>query len=258
MATENTEKKPSQEELLKAVADVLDEAMAIYESEMPKLAKGAERPIVSSKMDEGLDSKMEMQGALSVSAKPVSSPGIGDGSTTGIMAKDEDKGKDKDKKDKEDMEKTDAELISMYKSLVSKMESRGLIRKSEPTSAPIQKSENVPAAPASYDDAALRKSIDERFESITGTLQNVAETVKKIAAQPKDRKGLTGYQPLKKSEGQASLKKSEVVGKLLDLKKSGDPRVAGLAGSLFITRVEQGRLMKGDDETLKALGILGE
>ena len=106
---------------------VLDEALAIYETEVgaPKLEKGAERPVVSGKMDEGIDAKMDMQSALSVSAKPLSTPGIGDGSTTGIMAKDDEKGK-KDK-DKDDMDKSDTELVTMYKSLVAKMEARGLL-----------------------------------------------------------------------------------------------------------------------------------
>jgi hypothetical protein len=252
MANEIKNEKPSQEQLLKTVSDVLDEAMAIYEDVVgtAQLAKGGERPVVSSKMDEGLDSKMEMQGALSVSAKPHSAPGIGDGSTTGIMAKDEDKG-DK-KKDKDDMDKSDAELLNMFKSVVSQLEARGLIKKSEPAAAPIAKSEA--AIPASYNDSDLRKSIDERFDGVTKALTQVAETVKKIAGQPKERKGLTGYQPLKKSEGPAPLKKGDVVAKLLDLRKSGTPGV----DTLFITRVEQGRLAKGDDERLKALGILGE
>lgn len=262
MATENTEKKPSQEELLKAVADVLDEALAIYETEVgaPALAKGAERPHVSGKMDEGLDAAMHMQNALGVTAKPVSQPGIGDGSTTGIMAKDEEKGKDKDKKDKEDMDKSDAELVTMYKSLISKMEARGLIKKAEVASAPIQKSETAPVQGPNFDavkaqiEGDLRKSMDERFESMANAIKGVAETVKKIASVPQGRKGLNGYQPLKKNEGPAPLRKSEVIGKLLELRKSGDQRV----DSLFITRIEQGRLLKGDDERLKALGVVGE
>ncbi len=249
------EKKPTQEQLLKAVADVLDEALAIYETVgEPTLQKGAERPVVETKTSgTGIDGKMEMQGALSVSAKPLSQPGIGDGSTTGIMAKDEDKGKDKDKKEKDDMEKSDADLIQMYKSLVSKLESRGLIKAEK--ACPMQKSEVAPAAPDfSKIESDLRKSMDERFESMAGTIKDVAETVKRIASVPQGRKGLTGYQPLKKNEGAAPLRKGEVVGKLLELRKSGDPRVT----TTFITRIEQGRLAKGDDDVLKALGILSE
>lgn len=252
---DNTEKKASNDELLKAVSDVLDEALAIYEDAVgaPKLEKGAERPHVSGKMDEGIDAAMQMQNALNVAAKPLSQPGIGDGSTTGIMAKDEKEGKDK--KDKDDMEKTNEELVTMYKSLVSKMEARGLIRKAEPAAAPIQKSETAPAAPApAFDDSNLRKSIDERFDAVTTAIKSVAETVKKIAAVPQGRKGLSGYQPLKKNEGPTPLRKGEVIGKLLELRKNGDARVS----TTFITRVEQGRLMKGDEDTLKALGILSE
>jgi uncharacterized protein YecT (DUF1311 family) len=260
------ENKPSQEELLKAVSDVLDEALAIYEDAVGApndVKKSADRPAPSGKMDEGIDAMLNDAVGLSVTAKPLSQPGIGDGSTTGIMAHGSGQGakaagmnkaeEDKDKKkDKEDMEKTDAELVTMYKSLVQKMEARGLIRKAEPAAAAIQKSESAPVA--AFDDSSLRKSIDERFDAVTNALKGVAETVKKIASQPQGRKGLTGYQPLKKNEGPAPLRKSEVIGKLLELRKSGDPRVS----TTFITRIEQGRLAKGDDDTLKALGVITE
>lgn len=253
MATENTEKKPSQEELLKAVADVLDECISIYETEV-----GAGAPNDVKKAQMGIDDLIHMDSALNVKAKPQDQPGIGDASTAGIMAKEEDK-KDKDKDKDKDVEKTDAELLDTYKSLVAKMETRGLLAKVEKTDVrpAIKKSED-PAhsfeAVKAEIEGELKKSIDERFESITKTLKDVAETVKKIASTPKERKGLAGYQPLKKNEGPAPLKKSDVINKLLELKKSGDARV----DSVFITRVEQGRLMKGDDDKLRALGILGE
>jgi hypothetical protein len=247
---ENT--KPTQEQLLKTVSQVLDEALAIYEEAVGE--NDVKKSAPSGKMDEGIDAPIQMDSMMRVQAKPVSAPGIGDGSTTAIMAKDEDKGKDKDKdKDKDDMEKSDDELMNTYKSLVSKMEKRGLMQKME--KAVAEKSTMKKSEAESEDAVAdLRKSIDERFGSMAESIKSVAETVKKIAATPKERKGLTGYQPLKKNEGPAALRKSDVVGKLLDLKKSGDPRV----DTLFITRVEQGRLAKGDDDKLKALGILGE
>lgn len=238
MATEN---KLSQEQLLKTVADVLDEALAIYESEVGNDIQKSATP--SMKQDSGIDAAMDMQAALACKPKAVAAPGIGDASTQGIMAKEEED--EEKKKKKEEMDKADAELVTMFKSIQSKLEARGLIQKTE---APIQKSET-----ASDFASDLRKSMDERFASMGNALKDVAETVKKIASAPQARKGLTGLQPLKKTENApAPLSKGEVVGKLLELKKNGDPRV----NSLFITRVEQGRLMKGDDDKLRSLGII--
>jgi hypothetical protein len=244
MATENTEKKTSQEELLKAVADVLDEALAIYETEV-----GSSGDMKKAQM--GIDDAMDVSGGMQVKPKPVSTPGIGDASTAGIMAKEGDKEDKKDKEKESEEEEDDDKLMATYKSLITKMEKRGLMAKVEKAAEKpsMKKSEE---AGEQFSD--LRKSFDDRFEALAKTVQNVAETVKKIAAQPKERKGLAGYQPLKKNEGPAPLRKGELVGKLLELKKSGDPRV----DTTFITRVEQGRLMKGDDEKLKALGILSE
>jgi hypothetical protein len=266
MADKDT--KPTQEQLLKTVSQVLDEALAIYEEAVEgKIEKSAARPAPAHAMDEGIDAAMNDAAGLSVMAKPVPMPGIGDGSTTAIMAhgsgqgaravgggmaKDEDGDKDKDKKDKDDMEKKDAELISMFKSIVSKMEERGLMQKMAKADAAAKATMKKSETDEAVDD--LRKSLDERFGSMAESISKVAETVKKIAAQPKERKGVTGYQPLKKSEGPAPLRKSEIVGKLLELQKSGAPGV----NTLFITRVEQGRLAKGDEDKLRALGVIGE
>jgi len=252
----DTAQKPTQDQLLKAVADVLDEALAIYEDAVEPNANDVKKGgAVSSKMDEGIDAKMDASAGMHVSAKPVSTPGIGDGSTTGIMAKEEDGKKDKDKKDKDDMDKSDDELMALYTSMITKMEARGLMQKAEQLRNSMKKSENASVGfvgdllKAEADE--LRKSMDDRFESLAKTVKDVAETVKKIATSPQARKGVTGYTPLKKNEGPQPLRKSDVMGKLLDLKKNGDPRV----DTTFITRIEQGRLMKGDEDRLKALGI---
>lgn len=239
----NDTKKPTQEELLKAVADVLDEALVEYE----KLSKG-----------EGIDAAQaidDMKGA----GKAV----IGDGGgQKPLMAKDDAPPADKDKKDK-DEDEDDEKMMMTYKSLIAKMEKRGLMAKMDKDK--MKKSETVSeaapapvaaavAAPADHVES-LRKNVDERFEGLTKALKEVAETVKKIASTPV-RRGVTGVTALRKNEGseQPSLKKGEVLGKLMELRKSGDARV----DSLFINRVETGRLMKGDPEKLKALGILTE
>jgi hypothetical protein len=240
---DKTETPQKQEDLLKAIESVLSEAVALYEDEVKK--------------GEGIDAAQTVDD-MKGQAKGI----IGEG-TGAAMAKEEDKDKDDDKKKdkKEDMEKTDSELMDTYKSVVAQLEARGLIKKDEPAAKKeMKKSEEPAAAEAAVATTAqpevsdLKKSVDERFESLEKAVKSVAETVKKIAAAPRERKGLTGYQPLKKSEETPALKKGEVLNKLLELKKSGNPAIdTGL-----INRVETGRLVKSDIERIKSLGILAE
>jgi hypothetical protein len=155
------------------------------------------------------------------------------------MSEDEDK-----EEEEEDKEESDEALKSEYATIVAKMESRGLIQKEE--SQEVQKSETK------VDQAEeLKKSIDERFDTLAKAVQAIAEKVEKIAAQPAPRKGAAGYQPLKKTEeeGQA-LNKAEVVNKLLELKKSGK----NIPTEIFM-RVETGRTTESDIKFIK--GILG-
>lgn len=234
-------KKPSEQDLLKAVSEVLDEALSTYEQ------------LTKTDGIDGAHAIDDMKGQ----AKGVVGEGTG---TKPMMAKagEEDKDDKKDKDKDKDMEKSDDELVSTYKSLVAKMEERGLMEKGEKKDK-MKKSETeeVKTAPVAVDmTESLRKSVDERFESLAKAIKDVAETVKKIASTPVARKGVAGYQPLKKSEGssQPTLKKGEVLGKLLELRKDGDNRVdTGL-----INRIETGRLFKGDEERIRSLGILGE
>jgi len=245
------ETKPTQEELLKAVADVIDEALVEYD-ELTKTGQGID---YAQAID---DKKGDGPKASGPDGSTGEGSGAADNSGGGAMVKEDDEDKDKDKK-----KESDEDLKRSYAALVSKMEERGLISK-------VQKSEEAPkaaevvatiVAPAPDTSAvdALRKSYDEKFEAFGKTLGAIGESVKKIAAQPAaPRKGLTGAKPLRKSdsdEGAPSLKKSEVVDKLLDLKKSGDKRLEGAGGSSLINRVETNRMVQTDVERIK--GILG-
>lgn len=219
--------KPTNQELMKAVADVLDEALAEYE----KL----------SKAELGIDGAETL--SLEAHAKPVSEPGIGGPGQKPMMAKEEAPAEpmmDKEKEKEDEEEEDDEKLMQSYKSLVAKMEKRGLMHHKKKEEHKMHKSE----------------ATEERFESLAKAIKEVSETVKKIAAAPAaPRKGLAGYAPLRKSEeGEGkSLRKSEVVNKLIELKKSG---TAGIDTGL-INRVETSRLTPSDVEAIKSLGILG-
>jgi hypothetical protein len=262
-----------QQELLKAVADVLDEAMAEYEKlckmdmeVMPDPSKASEAPKDESEVEKADESAPE--------------------------AKEDEKDKDKDKDDEE----SDEKLMEAYKSITAKVEARGLLKKSEsqtePAKAPeatsetpkveevVAKSEtkvettpaptatetkpteepkaetivakSETAEPKKEDGKELedfKKSIDEKLEDFGKKIAEIAETVAKIASAPVPRKGVSGLQPLRKSEEAPGLKKSEVIDKLLDLKKSRPDSV----DTALITRIETNRLIPGDNERINGL-----
>jgi replicative superfamily II helicase len=220
--------KNKEQELLKSVADVLDEALAVYD----ELQKA--------------DSFSNIENVDDMKGSGPSIVGEGTGPKPAMAKEDDMKpnpfaGKEKEEGEEEEDEDSDDKLEEAYKSLCAKMEKRGLMQKT------VQKSETAPKA----DD--LRKSVDERFENLNKAIKEVSETVKKIASQPTQRKGVTGQSPLKKSEDAAEpLKKSEVIEKLMDLRKSGDKRV----DSLFVNRIETNRHSAADVQTLRALNIL--
>lgn len=270
MEDKNTQ--PTQEELLKAVADVIDEALVEYDDLTKTQGQGID---YAQAVD---DKKGDGPKAHSPDGSTGEGSGAADNSGAGAMTKEDDDEKKK-KKDKED-----EDLKRSYAALVSKMEERGLIAKvTKSEAAPKEEAPAAPApaaapaapaapaqaqvaqavAPIVPDTSAvdvLRKSYDEKFEAFGKTLNAIGDSVKKIAAQPvAPRKGLTGAKPLRKNDSDeaaaSSLKKSEVVNKLLDLKKSGDKRLEGAGGSSLINRVETNRIKPADVERIK--GILG-
>jgi hypothetical protein len=226
------EKQTNKEELLKAVADVLDEALAEYE----KLAKWEDMQMAEDP----------------TRPAPEKEAGMEEG-----QAQSPDMAEEKDEEDKEEEKEVEEEgdeedkmddetLKSKYAKMCAKMEKRGLMKKSEEKVEEVKKSE----APAAEDKTeTLRKSVDDRFDSLTKAIAEISATVNKIASAPA-RKGVAGYQPLRKSEeGEAQpLNKAEIIGKLLDLKKSGK-----YVDTALINRIETGRTSEADAQAVKQL-----
>lgn len=199
--------------------------------------------------------------------------------------KDDEEAQDQEGEDEK--EESDDDLMRSYSALVAKMESRGLLEKSEDDKDedkdedkkdkkedkdekkddkkkydkkdedkkdekkenPFAKSETV----VEDKTETLKKSFDERFESLSKAIEALSETVTKIAAQPAPRKSVSGLQPLKKNEegsDKPNLNKSEAIDKLLDLRKT-DKRIT----TELINRFETGRLMP--DEIQFVQRILG-
>lgn len=227
----NKVEAPKTEDLMKAIADVIDSALTEYDT----LVK-----------NEGIDY------AQAVDDKKGAGPMIvGEGTADGMAKEDEEmkpQADDKDK-EKEEEEEDEEKLMATYKSVVAKMEKKGLMAKMDKKEKSMKKSEEAPS-----ETESLRKSVDERFEVLNKGLLGIQEAVKKLAAQPAARKGVAGYQPLKKSEegteeaAAPALKKSEVVSKLLEAKREGKA-----VDSTLINRVETGRLAKNDLERIKGL-----
>jgi hypothetical protein len=272
-------KKPTQEELLKACADVLDEALAEYEQlqkasmavqEIPSKPEGMANAEViadpTKSAPAGLPTPAAQAGAAP--GETVAAPMSAKEKSAAPVAKDEDakeevkeEGSDeeeseeekaKKKKEEEEKEKggkegeekeegSDEEMMEHFKSLSAKLESKGLLKKGELIEA--DKGED------------FRKSVDERFEKLTASLGEVTDVIKRLASAPMPRRGVAGYAPLKKTEGSESapLHKGEVVNKLLNLRKGGERSI----DTALINRVETNRLIKGDLDRIKNLGILG-
>jgi hypothetical protein len=256
-------KKPTQEELMKAVADVLDEAIAEYEALSKEDMAVQEVPAAA----EGIDNAQVVADPTKAAPAPApeasaaaQAPGIDAAKPEALKSEDEKSQEEKDKEEKEKKDKEDAADMETHKSLTAKLEAKGLLRKSDPvaplTAAPVAAvaaAAPVAAAPAEGGEE-FRKSVDSRLEILGSAIREVSETVKKIAAAPAPRRGFAGYKPLAKSDTSEApqLKKGDLVEKLLDLKKSG----SNIDTSL-VNRVETNRLTKSDLVNLRNLGILG-
>lgn len=254
------EKQTNKEELLKAVADVLDEALAEYEklakwedTEMQmvedpsKGGKKLEKDVLSYEPNKS--DNPAAQSIMNAFAHKSEEPSEEaeeaeedkEDQASPDVAEDKDEEDKEENKDKED-EMDDDTLKSKYLEMCAKMEARGLMKKSEE----VKKSE----APAADDKTeTLRKSVDERFDALTKAIADISATVNKIASAP-TRKGVAGYQPLRKSEDGAEqpLNKAEVISKLLDLKKSGK-----YVDTALINRIETGRASEADAQSIKQL-----
>ena len=232
----------SKEEALKKVAEVLEEALAEYESleKMDlELAEDPSRPMMSDKSpEEGEEEESEEEKKKKA-----------------MLAGESEEDEEDEDEDGDEDEMSDDAMKSEYAALEAKMQKRGLI-KTEAKVEDVKKSEaaapkaEVPAKDEKLE--SLQKSIDDRFDSFAKAINSIQETVQKIAGQPASpRKGLSGYQPLKKTEESTSsqaLSKSQIVDKLVDLRKS-DRRV----NTALINRVETNRLTKADLDFINSI-----
>lgn len=249
------------DELLKAVADVLDEAIATYEQlekmdldmqevQDPSKAKKSEPMAAPSpdmmqekeedKKDEDEEEEEEKKDMDKASLK---------------MKKEEEPKEDEEEKDEEkEDEESDDKLMATYKSLVSKMEKRGLIKAEPSETKSMEKSQASEQKEEKGEEKidALKKSFDERVEDLTKKIEDIAKAVESISKSPaSSRRGLSGATPLRKSEteNKPAVSKLEALDKLVELRKSGDQRVdTGL-----ITRLEMGKLTRSDYERLNSI-----
>lgn len=247
------------QELLKAVSKILDEALLTYEE------------IEKSEVKKSFDNTEEVQDPSRASSpelqKEEAPPFMAEGKKDEPESEEEEEESEEDKKKKKDAEgeeseekeekpeedEDDEKMMEAYKSMTSKMEKRGLIKKSE-TAQPETKVEEVKKSEDSKAEIeTLKKSFSEQVDGMKAQMDALTKAVEKFAKAPAaPRKGLSGATPLRKSgdgEDKPVLTKSGALNKLLDLRKSGDNRVdTGL-----INRVETGRLTKQDYEKLNSI-----
>jgi hypothetical protein len=166
---------------------------------------------------------------------------------------DEEKDEEKDeKKDESEDEESDEDAMNSFEKAKAKVEARGLL-KSAPKTEQMKKTAHTEDLVKSEINS-LRKSYDNRFDSISASVEKLTKSLEKIASRPQPRRGATNLAPLRKSDHepeQEQMSKSEVINQLFQLQKSGDTRVTpGL-----IYKVECNKLDARDFKTLK--GILG-
>lgn len=236
MSKENTTETISREEALRKVAEVLEEALAEYEAleKMDlEMAEDPSRPMIQD------------DAAAAAEAEPAEAEEE-DKEESEAKEKDE----EEDKKEDEEEEMSDDALKSEYAAVMSEMERRGFIQKTQ-SQQTEQSAQSTQTSTSS--ESELRKAMEGEIDELKKTIASLTETVSKIASQPATRKGVSGLAPLRKSEEgeEKSLRKSEIVEKLLELKKSGDRRV----NTALINRVETSRMNPEDLSFIK--GILG-
>jgi len=245
MKNDTNEMTISKEEALRKVAEVLEEALAEYEALEKMDLQPAEDP-----------TRPMIQEAASAEAAPEAKEEDSDEEEEEEESEAKDKKEDESKdeeEDEEEEEKSDEALKSEYAAILSTMEQRGLIQKDQSISK-SEKAETTGNTGNNGGTDELKKAIDSEIGELKKAIADLSETVSKIAAQPAaSRKGVSGLAPLRKSEeGEDKfLRKTEVVEKLLELKKSGDRRV----NTALINRVETGRMNSEDLNFIK--GMLG-
>lgn len=249
----------SKEEALRKVAEVLEEALAEYET-LEKMdiepAEDPSRPSVPAPEAAAADAAAAKEAKDEDDKDEDEDEDEDDAEADADEAKADADKKDDDKAKDDSDEESDDTLKSEFAALQAKMAKRGLLAKTEPksekTEAPAPALQKTESPVAEDKVESLKKSMDSELSELKKALSSISEVVNKIAAQPAaPRKGVSGYAPLKKSEegSEQVLSKSQIIDKCLDLKKSGDRRVT----ATLINRIETNRLAKSDLDFIKSI-----
>ena len=252
--------------LYKAAVDVINQALAELDETEP-LDKGGEQMLnedPDGQRDQVIDPMAEGAGvAQDVSAAPAAEEPAPAGEPVGKVA--EEAAPEEEKEPEEDEDESDEDVEKIFKAYEEKMKKRGLSKTDPKQSQPLTKTQPAakPAAKAESkpEIETLRKTYDDKFEQLTKTIETLTAQVTKLADRPVGRKGVTGVRPLAKNDGadlpegagapaqETPLTKSQIVDKLIDLQKSGNPEVT----PLFVTKVETGGLDRHDIEKVRRL-----
>lgn len=238
---------PSRDEALRLVAETLEKAIDEYDM----LMKADFELVADPTRDEEKKKDSDMDKADEELAEPMAEEAHDEQEDS----KDEDEEENEDDKEEdEDEEASDDDVKKGYDFFLSKMYERGLIKSEEASEEKVVAETKVEriaksemAAPVQTEDKAeaLAKSVDSRFDALTKTVTELTEAISRFANAPAaPRKGLAGYQPLKKNDSsdEKSLTKSEMVEGLLKAQQSGDRRV----DPHLVAKVESGRCSASD------------
>ena len=224
--------KLSKREALNEVAKVLEAALAEYESlEKMDFEGGEESEEEKRAKEEAAAEAAASEGQEAPADEPSDEEQAAEGAQD-EQSEDEEAPSEEDEEE-EEKEMNDETLKSEYAKLTKKMSERGLMK-----SETVKKSESNDL-----------KKYETQISDLTKTVTDLQASIKKIANAPVS-KGVKGYNPLKKNteEEAAPLNKSEVINKILNLKKSGQSVPVGI-----INRIEGNRCSNEDATYIKGL-----
>ena len=222
--------KLSKREALNEVAKVLEAALAEYESLEKMDFEGGEE----SEEEKRAKEEAAAEAAASEGQEaPADEPSDEEQAAEGAQDEQSEGEEAPAEEEEEEEEMNDETLKSEYAKLTKKMSERGLMK-----SETVKKSESNDL-----------KKYETQISDLTKTVTDLQASIKKIANAPVS-KGVKGYNPLKKNteEEAAPLNKSEVINKILNLKKSGQSVPVGI-----INRIEGNRCSNEDATYIKGL-----
>lgn len=186
---------------------------------------------------------LKKSGRFSAAEMEIKGPGEGiDGKpVNGSIAKDEDKDdedEDESEEKKAEMKKAEEEVEKKKKEDEDKKKKEE-IEKAEKDAMAQMKDEGKPGpdvkkSVAEVEDlkksvaaqeALIKSYVDSKMDELSKKMEEIANSVKKLSDAPVSRKSFNSSDviPLAKSNDGKDLSKSEVIDKLVELKKSGKP-----------------------------------